>query len=104
MGQIKNIKLHIVTDIKLRPTNYQHHDGKKQICCECRFESKEECYQRKREDKSIKSPHIGALPSPQDIEVGAIGFVSSEVDAEGGRMDQFSVISHPLTTESAMKK
>merc|ERR1712179_565712 len=80
MGQIKNIKLHIVTDIKLRPTNYQHHDGKKQIFCKCCFESEEECCQRKREDKSVKSAYIGPFPSSEDLEVGTFGFVPSQVN------------------------
>merc|ERR1712189_69816 len=100
MGQIKNIKLHIVTDIKhSKPPLFQ--DGKSQISC---IESQEECRQRQTANNKSQSSHISSLQTSQNTEVGKKWFVPTQICSQAGRMDQFSIIHHPLTTESAMKK
>merc|ERR1711909_26543 len=80
MGQIKNIKLHIVTDIKLSPETITNTNTITMA--------------------KSKSGANAALKAKKNVVKGKEKTKAPKV----GRMDQFSVISHPLTTESAMKK
>merc|ERR1712119_268125 len=80
MGQIKNIKLHIVTDIKVHKSTTKKKTTAKKMRTSVHF----------RRPKTLSLPRTGLYPRKSTPKVG--------------RMDQFSIIHHLLTTESAMKK
>merc|ERR1712168_195196 len=103
MGQIKNIKLHIVTDIKCPTVITQLlHDGK--VRCKQSSEGKEKCCQRKATDNETQNPHSVHFRRPKTLTLPRSGLYPRKSTPKVGRMDQFSIIHHPLTTESAMKK
>merc|ERR1712133_72850 len=93
MGQIKNIKLHIVTDIKYQQTA-AFQNGQSQVNC---TQSQEECCQRQTADNQSQGSHISAFPTSQDPETGKKWFVSTKICTKGrshGSVLHYSSSSH----------
>merc|ERR1712043_126988 len=101
MGQIKNIKLHIVTDIKVHKSTTKK-DGK--VFSGQGPKSQKERCERKTTDDRKENANLSPFPSTKTLSLPRTGLYPRKSTPKAGRMDQFSIIHHPLTTESAMKK
>merc|ERR1712198_182113 len=91
MGQIKNIKLHIVTDIKV-PRDLKFQNG--QVNC---TQGQEKCCQRQTTDNQSQSSHISAFQTSKDPQVGKKWFVSTKICTKGrsyGSVLHYSSSSH----------
>merc|ERR1712034_2056 len=106
MGQIKNIKLHIVTDIKLSPENNTNTNtmAKSKSGASAALKAKKNVVKGKEKTKASKVRTSVHFRRPKTLKLARAGLYPRKSTPKVGRMDQFSVISHPLTTESAMKK
>merc|ERR1712126_134492 len=99
MGQIKNIKLHIVTDIKQK-----HHYFKMAKAKSAALKAKKNVVKGKQQTTKAKVRTSVHFRLPKTLKLARSGLYPRKSAPKAGRMDQFSIIHHPLTTESAMKK
>merc|ERR1712116_101825 len=97
MGQIKNIKLHIVTDIKLLKNNMVK-------SCTSKAAKAKNVVKGKQQTTKAKVRTSVHFRRPKTLTLARSGLHPRKSAPKAGRMDQFSIIHHPLTTESAMKK
>merc|ERR1712136_467337 len=98
MGQIKNIKLHIVTDIKV------HRDKSFRMAKSTALKAKKNVVKGKQQTTKAKVRTSVHFRLPKTLKLARSGLYPRKSAPKAGRMDQFSIIHHPLTTESAMKK
>merc|ERR1712003_324886 len=101
MGQIKNIKLHIVTDIK-RLTQKVFNMAK--TSASKALKAKKNVVKGKQQTTKAKVRTSVHFRRPKTLALPRSGLYPRKSTPKVGRMDQFSIIHHPLTTESAMKK
>merc|ERR1712212_221577 len=103
MGQIKNIKLHIVTDIKVfyKPI---HKMAKSKSAAAAALKAKKNVVKGKQQTTKPKIRTSVHFRRPKTLTLQRSGLYPRKSTPKVGRMDQFSIIHHPLTTESAMKK
>merc|ERR1712055_22478 len=101
MGQIKNIKLHIVTDIKLALKNSYFKMAKAKSAA---LKAKKNVVKGKQQTTKAKVRTSVHFRRPKTLTLARSGLYPRKSAPKAGRMDQFSIIHHPLTTESAMKK
>merc|ERR1712142_410301 len=101
MGQIKNIKLHIVTDIKLALKNSYFKMAKAKSAA---LKAKKNVVKGKQQTTKAKVRTSVHFRLPKTLKLARSGLYPRKSTPKAGRMDQFSIIHHPLTTESAMKK
>merc|ERR1712116_58129 len=98
MGQIKNIKLHIVTDIKLLKNNMSR------MAKSAALKAKKNVVKGKQQTTKAKVRTSVHFRRPKALTLARSGLYPRKSAPKAGRMDQFSIIHHPLTTESAMEK
>merc|ERR1711948_19537 len=99
MGQIKNIKLHIVTDIKCTK-----HFRMAKASVSKAAKAKKNVVKGKQQTTKAKVRTSVHFRRPKTLTLARSGLYPRKSAPKAGRMDQFSIIHHPLTTESAMKK
>merc|ERR1712241_1063541 len=102
MGQIKNIKLHIVTDIKCSKTHFKMATAKS--AASKALKAKKNVVKGKAQTTKAKVRTSVHFRLPKTLSLPRSGLYPRKSTPKVGRMDQFSIIHHPLTTESAMKK
>merc|ERR1712135_261705 len=101
MGQIKNIKLHIVTDIKQKKKHHYFKMAKAKLAA---LKAKKNVVKGKQQTTKAKVRTSVHFRLPKTLKLARNGLYPRKSAPKAGRMDQFSIIHHPLTTESAMKK
>merc|ERR1712002_1392717 len=105
MGQIKNIKLHIVTDIKQNhKTHHRFNMAKAKSPATTALKAKNNVVKGKQQTIKPKVRTSVHFRRPKTLALPRSGLHPRKSTPKLDRMDQFSIIHHPLTTESAMKK
>merc|ERR1712043_5917 len=103
MGQIKNIKLHIVTDIKWSKVFCHFKMAKAKSAASKALKAKKNVKGKAQTTKAKVRTSVH-FRLPKTLSLPRSGLYPRKSTPKVGRMDQFSIIKHPLTTESAMKK
>merc|ERR1712013_167123 len=104
MGQIKNIKLHIVTDIKWSKCFQTQKMAKANSAASKALKAKKNVVKGKAQTTKAKVRTSVHFRLPKTLSLPRSGLYPRKSTPKVGRMDRFSIIKHPHTTESAMKK